>query len=76
MSVIITLLWIAGVSAAVDCLRRPAWQWQIADRVRGFWVPLLILLGPLTIWFYLTICLPKLVQAARGGAGDATFMKR
>ena len=57
------LLWITGWALAADALRRTSYQWVAADRQRTVWVALLALLGPLTLWVYLIVVGPRLLNA-------------
>ncbi|WP_406832831.1 hypothetical protein ABEG17_08415 [Pedococcus sp. KACC 23699] len=57
------LLYITAWALAADALRRTSYQWVAADRQRGMWVGLLVLLGPFTLWVYLLVVGPRLLNA-------------
>ncbi|MBK6872966.1 MAG: hypothetical protein IPJ14_14850 [Kineosporiaceae bacterium] len=69
------LLWLVAVLLIVDAYRRPGWHWTAADRQRTFWTILLVLMAPLTLWFYLVGVLPSLIRAAGSNAVDPGFVK-
>lgn len=70
------LIWLVAVLLVVDAFRRPGWQWTVADRQRIFWSVLLVILAPVTLWFYLVGVLPGLVSAASSNAIDPRFLKQ
>lgn len=72
---IATVLWGIALVFVVDAIRRPSSQWTGADRNRTFWVMMLLLLGPLTLLIYLVGVFPRLLAAAREGAGPAEFIR-
>lgn len=55
-------LCIVGWALAVDGIRRPGWQWTVADRNRPFWMTFLIVL-PVTFPIYLIFVFPRLVNS-------------
>jgi hypothetical protein len=58
------LLLLAAGAAFLDGFRRPSSQWIEADRNRGFWLGMIVVLNVLGVAAYLLFVLPRFPRGA------------
>jgi|ERR1035441_1433426 hypothetical protein len=73
MSGLSVLCIILSAAAFVDAVRRPASQWVQADRNKGFWLTMIVLLNILGVVAYVVGVVPRLGRGT--GASDARLLK-
>ena len=59
MSALVVIFYVIAAIACIDALRRSPSEWIEADRNKGFWIAMLVLLNGLGVLIYVLFVVPR-----------------